>query len=140
MIYVFSVFFLKFINSHNYIKMYLLAIEMPDAQMQFTGWLVTIIGFTIVIVSLIILFLVFKWISKIINHDWSKYKKSKKEDVVLTTKTSEDVDPNVAAAIAMALYLSTDVHDYESDAITINRIERRYSPWSSKIYGMNGIK
>lgn len=131
--------FLKFINSLNYIKMNLLAIEMPDAQMQFTGWLVTIIGFTIVIVSLIILFLVFKYISKLINYDWSKPKKSKKENTVLETKSSEDIDPNIAAAIAMALYLSTEVHDYESDEVTITRIERRYSPWSSKIYGMNGL-
>ena len=80
--------------------MNLLAIEMPDAQMQFTGWLVTIIGFTIVIVSLIILFLVFKYISKLINYDWSKPKKSKKENTVLETKSSEDIDPNIAAAIA----------------------------------------
>ena len=41
-------------------------------------------------------------------------------------------------AIAMALHLFYDeVHDNESNVITIKRIERRYSPWSSKIYGIN---
>jgi hypothetical protein len=41
-------------------------------------------------------------------------------------------------AIAIALHLYTDeVHDNESNVITIKRIERRYSPWSSKIYGTN---
>jgi hypothetical protein len=41
-------------------------------------------------------------------------------------------------AIAMALHLFLDeVHDNESNVITIKRIERRYSPWSSKIYGIN---
>ena len=41
-------------------------------------------------------------------------------------------------AIAMALQLFLDeVHDDESNVITIKRIERRYSPWSSKIYGTN---
>ena len=41
-------------------------------------------------------------------------------------------------AIAMALHLFYDeVHDNESNVITIKRIERRYSPWSSKIYGTN---
>ncbi len=41
-------------------------------------------------------------------------------------------------AIAMALHLFYDeVHDDESNVITIKRIERRYSPWSSKIYGVN---
>ncbi len=41
-------------------------------------------------------------------------------------------------AIAMALHMFYDeVHDNESNVITIKRIERRYSPWSSKIYGTN---
>jgi len=41
-------------------------------------------------------------------------------------------------AIAMALHFFYDeVHDDESNVITIKRIERRYSPWSSKIYGVN---
>ena len=40
-------------------------------------------------------------------------------------------------AIAMALHLFYDeVHDDESNVITIKRIERRYSPSSSKIYGV----
>ncbi len=40
-------------------------------------------------------------------------------------------------AISMALHLFYDeVHDTESNVITIKRIERRYSPWSSKIYGV----
>jgi glutaconyl-CoA/methylmalonyl-CoA decarboxylase subunit delta len=42
----------------------------------------------------------------------------------------------VAIAMALALY-TEDVHDNESNVITIKRIERRYSPWSSKIYGTN---
>ena len=43
-----------------------------------------------------------------------------------------------AVAIAMALHLYYDeVHDNESNVITIKRIERRYSPWSSKIYGIS---
>lgn len=40
-------------------------------------------------------------------------------------------------AIAMALHMFYDeIHDTESNVITIKRIERRYSPWSSKIYGV----
>ena len=42
----------------------------------------------------------------------------------------------VAIAMALHLYLE-DVHDDESNVITIKRIEKRYSPWSSKIYGIN---
>lgn len=44
-------------------------------------------------------------------------------------------------AIGMALYQFFDeVHDNESNVITIQRIERRYSPWSSKIYGLNNLQ
>jgi hypothetical protein len=43
----------------------------------------------------------------------------------------------VFAAIATALYeVTEDVHDVESTVITIQKVTRRYSPWSSKIYGL----
>lgn len=42
------------------------------------------------------------------------------------------------AAIAMALQMFKDeLHDKESTVLTINRVARAYSPWSSKIYGLN---
>ncbi len=45
-----------------------------------------------------------------------------------------------SAAIAMALHLFyAEVHDEESAVITIKTVERRYSPWSSKIYGLNNL-
>jgi glutaconyl-CoA/methylmalonyl-CoA decarboxylase subunit delta len=41
------------------------------------------------------------------------------------------------AAIAMALHLyKSQLHDTESLTLTINKISRVYSPWSSKIYGI----
>lgn len=120
--------------------MNLLGIIFPTPEVQFTGWMVTAIGFCIVIITLIILFIVFAWISKVINKDWSKIFKKQNSDKIV--KYSDDnpneVDKNVAVAIAMALYLSKDVHDKEPDEITIERIQRRYSPWSAKHYGMNG--
>lgn len=42
------------------------------------------------------------------------------------------------AAIAIALRrYEEDLHDIESHVLTINRVARAYSPWSSKIYGLN---
>jgi hypothetical protein len=50
----------------------------------------------------------------------------------------EEVASADVVAIAMALHMFYDeAHDNESNVITIKRIERRYSPWSSKIYGIN---
>lgn len=41
----------------------------------------------------------------------------------------------VYAAIAMALHQAgSDEHDWEETVLTINRVKRSYSPWSSKIY------
>lgn len=49
-------------------------------------------------------------------------------------------DEEVAAFLALHLYLTHNVHDVESNVITIERIQRRYSPWSSKIYSINNFQ
>jgi hypothetical protein len=41
-----------------------------------------------------------------------------------------------SAAIAMALYMYNELHDEESNILTIDRVSRVYSPWSSKYYNM----
>ena len=48
-----------------------------------------------------------------------------------------NVEANVNVAIAMALHLYFDeLHDEESNIITIHNAPKQYSPWSSKIYGV----
>ncbi len=43
----------------------------------------------------------------------------------------------VNAAIAMAIHLYyEEIHDKENTVLTINKVSRTYSPWSSKIYGL----
>ena len=69
--------------------------------------------------------------------------KQKRKKIARSVKMKELLGmkevPNAdMVAIAMALHLYYDeVHDDESNVITIKRIERRYSPWSSKIYGIH---
>lgn len=49
----------------------------------------------------------------------------------------ESISGEVTAAISAALYLyMNEQHDDESGKITIKEVSRKYSPWSSKIYGM----
>ncbi len=52
-----------------------------------------------------------------------------------------DTDPGeVSAAVAMALYLHFgEMHDVESGVVTIKRISKLYSPWSSKLYHMRNL-
>ena len=62
----------------------------------------------------------------------------KKTKATSIAKENGDIPSGDIAAIAMALHMFYDeVHDNESNVITIKRIERRYSPWSSKIYGIS---
>ena len=49
-----------------------------------------------------------------------------------------DVSGETNAAIAAAIHLyNEELHDEENTVLTINRISRTYSPWSSKIHGLN---
>jgi len=46
----------------------------------------------------------------------------------------------LAAVIAIGLFqYSKSVHDHENLTLTINRVSRMYSPWSSKFYGLRQI-
>jgi len=43
----------------------------------------------------------------------------------------------ILAAIAASIFLyRSEVHDIEDTILTIKRMDRSYSPWSSKIYGL----
>ena len=122
----------------NMLSILLSAVREPIATHD---WVVTIGGFCIVITALVVLFLIFTGFSRLVNHDFKKAKKEKKTTETPNTSTAAGwkVDDELAAVIGLALALSKDVHDEESGYVTIQRVERRYSPWSSKIYGLNGL-
>jgi glutaconyl-CoA/methylmalonyl-CoA decarboxylase subunit delta len=103
-----------------------------------TGVGMTVIAMTVVFVVLAIIYLTFKYFSKLYNIDFSK----KKEGETATEKAMEkhDVSAEVGAAIAMAVHLYTNQqHDLDSLTLTINSVSRRYSPWSSKIYTLRQL-
>ncbi|MDR1742382.1 MAG: OadG family protein [Dysgonamonadaceae bacterium] len=51
----------------------------------------------------------------------------------IVIKDASEIPANEIAAIAMALSLYTEnVHDNESNVITIRQLQRNYSPWNSK--------
>jgi hypothetical protein len=45
----------------------------------------------------------------------------------------------VYAAIAMAIYEATELHDLEKAILTFNRPAHNYSPWSSKIFTLRTV-
>jgi len=94
------------------------------------------IGILVVFCALAILVILFELMQTIMLSQTKKklVKAGKKEEEI------KDIAANEIAAISMALHLfMNDIHDNESNVITIKRIERRYSPWNSKIYGLNNI-
>ena len=122
----------------NMLMVLLSAVKEPIATHD---WVVTVGGFCIVITALVVLFCIFTGFSKLVNHDFKKGKNEKKVSEVPNTSTAAGwkVDDDLAVVIGLALALAKDVHDEESGFVTIQRVERRYSPWSSKIYGLNGL-
>lgn len=95
-----------------------------------------VIGYVIVLVALLFLFLIYTIIPKVIRYFTLRYLR-KKEGNIDDGCSDKPVTGEVSAAISAALYLYlNEQHDAESGKITIKEVSRKYSPWSSKIYGM----
>ena len=127
--------------------LYLSLLAVQDG-LQVKGWIVTISGFLIVIIALVVLFLIFSGVSKIINADWKSIvnKDKRKNEVEVVDNSNKDMNTSknnlnddVIVAIGLALSMSMEVHDEESGVLTIKRTQRVTSPWASKILGINNL-
>ncbi len=96
----------------------------------------TIIAMFVVFLSLAILFVIYKNMGRFFIRRGAAANTPKSGEVKVSTKFSEEeMSGEVNAAIAMALYMyQNELHDYENTVLTINKVSRNYSPWSSKIY------
>ena len=105
------------------------------------GWIVTIAGFLIVIIALFILSTIFRGVAAYFKKQDAKKNEVKDVKPVMVkpaVKVAEgEIAPEVLTAIGMALYLSTNLHDEESNVITI---ERRATSWNDKNYGVRHWK
>lgn len=99
-------------------------------------WVLTVVGYLVVFFALVILIFVYKQIPKILNiQTRRRLKKSGKlSDEVEKREAYISGEVNAAIGMALILYFN-EQHDDESNIITIKRVARTYSPWSSKIYG-----
>ena len=103
------------------------------------GWIVTIAGFLIVIIALFILSTIFRGVAAYFKKkDAQKdVKKEVKTPVIENNNkpvlTDGEISPEVLTAIGMALYLSTNLHDEESNVLTI---EHHNTAWNAKSYGV----
>ena len=93
---------------------------------------------SVVFCGLLLLFILFKCVGKI-SVNLSKRNAMKVKGITDKQEAKEkklgEAPGEVFAAIAMAMHeMQSDVHDVEETVLTITRVKRSYSPWSSKIY------
>jgi hypothetical protein len=91
----------------------------------------------IVFIILIALYFVYKLLSVLHALDIRNRLYKRKGIVKEAAISPETISGEVNAAIVMTLFLyQNELHDIENTVLTIKKVSRSYSPWSSKIYGL----
>jgi glutaconyl-CoA/methylmalonyl-CoA decarboxylase subunit delta len=119
------------------------ASDSAAATWKYSGWDAVIAGdgFTIAMVGIVIVFLSLTTISLLIRA-LKKYASGKPKAVVASgedasVKPRNGISGEVVAAISIALQSHLfELHDEERTILTINKVSKPYSPWSSKLYTM----
>ena len=97
--------------------------------------IIAVVGYVVVFASLVLLFWFFNSVPALIRLKFGKRKNKQNnngEDI-----HKEEISGETTAAIAMALHLFlSEYHDEESGVLTIKKVSKTYSPWSSKIYSV----
>lgn len=97
------------------------------------------IGFLLVFAVLVLLI----YVMRLMGWFFTRDRKPKTAATVATSEPALDhaiSDQEIAAAITTALKLyKSNLHDQESEMLTISRITRAYSPWNSKIHGLTQV-
>lgn len=99
------------------------------------GYALTVIGYTVVFMALVILILFVSGISKVL--EIRQRRNLRKEGHRAAERADLSIPGEINAAIAMALYLHfEEAHDIESTVLTIKKRTGSYTPWSQKIYNI----
>lgn len=105
------------------------------------GFAMTIMAMCVVFTALLLLSLSFLGIGSLGKYIANKNKlkaqgidPEKADDIKLEGDNGEEI-----AALCMALYEHLNAHDNEDTVLTINKVKRAYSPWSSKIYTLREL-
>ena len=109
------------------------------AERDSHGFAMTIMAMGIVFSALLVLCLAFYAIGEIGKY-FARVNKAKATGANVADFTRDDHDSGEEiAAVIMALHQHFNVHDQESNMLTIRKIRRAYSPWSSKIYSLRQL-
>jgi Na+-transporting methylmalonyl-CoA/oxaloacetate decarboxylase gamma subunit len=99
-----------------------------------------VIAMSVVFSALLLLYVVFKNTKRIYSINLKELLSRKKAVADLPKPEPEEISGEVNAAIALAIHLYiSELHDHEEAVLTIKKVARTYSPWSSKIYGLRNL-
>ncbi len=109
--------------------------------MDSSAYTIAIVGYSIVFAALLVLWLIFANLPKLLSmHIRLKFKR-KKENGENYDKGGKYISGQENAAIATALHLYfSQLHDEESTIMTIKKVKKDYSPWSSRVYSINAFQ
>ena len=100
----------------------------------------TVTAMAVVFSGLFLLFIIFKQIG---NFSIAASKRNAQKAAGASATVAADAGQEsgeIFAAIGAALYeMSDDNHDIENTVLTIRKVQKTYSPWSSKIYGLREV-
>ena len=105
---------------------------------------ISVVAMIVAILALILHYFAFKQLGFKFAVSQQKSSVSQPDEKKVEPPVQETVPSNVACsdgayvAIAAAIHLyGEELHDVENTVLTINKVSRTYSPWSSKVHGLN---
>jgi hypothetical protein len=118
-------------------KIILISISFDPGNISMQEIIIAVVGYVIVFTVLLSLYYIFNNLKKVINLNIRNRLKKQGKHHSLKDDDNLHVTGDESAAISMALFLYFEqFHDEEDHILTIKRISKKYSPWSSKIYGI----
>jgi len=101
--------------------------------------MMAIVGYTVVFTALAVMVIVLVRISRIQEFlIRRRLKNLRSAEEAETPAVTVSGDENAAICTALYLYFS-ELHDQEKTVMTVKKISKTYSPWSSKIYGVMNV-
>lgn len=100
---------------------------------------IAVIAFGVLLVILIAINILFVILPKLQEYN-ARRSAEKAIKAADSQQSAEGADDDISAVISLALHLSMDdAGERDGSVITIKRVSRNYSPWNSKIYGLNNF-
>lgn len=96
---------------------------------------IAIVGYLVVFASLVLLFIFFNSLPKLIYMKTGKLLRKRGKDIPDMKEMGIPGETTAAISLALHLYFS-EFHDEESGVLTIKKVSKTYSPWNSKIYAV----